>query len=148
MPRNLQRIHNLIRQSEIRTHSEPVISLETHSPQYLGRLAVGRPGRWKEKLPGAGRAPRVGSCSSHRSTRLSSAFSSTRATCQGVVMPRIVSNSLVSYIRSLLKAFYQQNTSNSTRRRSGPPSTCGARAGGLTNYPNPCDPRNSGRTRS
>ena len=50
-------------------------------------------------------------------------------------------------IRSLLKAFYQ-DTSNSTRRRAGPPPTCGARAGGLTSYPNPCDPRNSGRTRS
>src|SRR5262249_2371159 len=38
--------------------------------------------------------------------------------------------------RSLRKRLYQQDTSTSTRCRAGPPK-CGARAGGLTNYPDP-----------
>jgi hypothetical protein len=39
---------------------------------------------------------RVGSCANHNSTRFSSIFSSTRAMCQGDVIPSIVSNSFVS----------------------------------------------------
>ena len=67
-----------------------------------------------------GQGQRVGSCSSHTSTRSSSGFSSTRATCQGVGIPKIVSNSLVSCIRSSAGAFYQQDTSSAIRRRASP----------------------------
>ena len=63
---------------------------------------------------------RVGSCSSHTSTRSSSGFSSTRATCQGVGIPKIVSNSLVSCSRSSAGAVYQQDTSSAIRRRASP----------------------------
>ena len=59
----------------------------------------------------------------------------TRATCQGVVIPKIVSNSLVSCIRSSAGAFYQQDTFEGNPPPSKPPPTSRVRAGGLTSHP-------------
>src|SRR5215204_1264348 len=52
----------------------------------------------RQQLPAFWTRP---SCSSHRSTRFSWVFSSTHATCHGVVIPGIVSNSVVSGISDL-----------------------------------------------
>ena len=75
--------------------------------------------------PQLGQGQRVGSCSSHTSTRSSSGFSSTRATCQGVGIPKIVSNSLVSCSRSSAGAVYQQDTFECNPPPSKPPPTRG-----------------------
>jgi hypothetical protein len=69
--------------------------VEMTSRAFLGMIKAG------QQLPHSGHGHRVGSCSSHRSTRFSWVFSSTRATCHGVVIPRIVSNSVVSCISDL-----------------------------------------------